>query len=77
MKRLGQWLVSRYPDVGVYLFVWVSNPAQKFYERIGGRNAENVEIENPGGGVGRYFRYVWENPYRMAPNYRIERTRDA
>jgi hypothetical protein len=36
--------------------------SENLYEHLGGRNAGLLEIENPGGGRGRYFRYVWDDP---------------
>jgi ribosomal protein S18 acetylase RimI-like enzyme len=66
MQNAGAWLSSKFPDDRAYLFVWESNPARALYERLGGSNAGIVERENPGGGTGRYFRYVWERPHQLA-----------
>jgi ribosomal protein S18 acetylase RimI-like enzyme len=66
MREAGAWLSSMFPKDGVYLLVWEFNPARAFYERLGGRNSGIVEVENPGGGVGRYFRYVWARPHELA-----------
>lgn len=67
MKRAGEWLSSTFPEEGVYLLVWQSNPAKAFYERLGGRSAEVLDVENPGGGVGRYLRFVWDRPDQLWP----------
>jgi ribosomal protein S18 acetylase RimI-like enzyme len=66
MRKAGSWLCSEFPNERAYLFVWEFNPARALYERLGGLNAGMVEIENPGGGVGRYWRYVWERPHQLA-----------
>jgi hypothetical protein len=65
MQHAGTWLSSTFPEERVYLLVWEFNPAQVLYERLGGRNSGIVEVENPGGGVGLYFRYVWERPSQL------------
>jgi ribosomal protein S18 acetylase RimI-like enzyme len=62
MRRAGAWLAHRFPDERVHLLVWESNPARSLYERLGGRDTGMIEVENPGGGTGRYHRYVWERP---------------
>lgn len=69
MERAASWLVSEFPARGVYLFVWERNPARAFYERLGGRNAGIVELDNPGGGTGRYVRYVWDDARTLVPSY--------
>ncbi len=66
MREAGIWLSARFPQEQAYLLVWESNPARRLYERLGGRNTGIVEMENPGGGVGRYFRYVWDRPHQLA-----------
>jgi ribosomal protein S18 acetylase RimI-like enzyme len=65
MRHTGAWLCATFPDEQVYLLVWEFNPAQVLYARLGGRSSGIVEVENPGGGVGRYFRYVWERPSQL------------
>ena len=62
MARAGQWLSERFLDSGVYLIVWERNPARFFYERLGGRDTGRIEVENPGGGSGRYIRVAWDRP---------------
>ena len=66
MREAGRWLCSSFPMEQVYLFVWEFNRARELYDRLGGRNVGVVEIDNPGGGSGRYCRYVWERPARLA-----------
>jgi ribosomal protein S18 acetylase RimI-like enzyme len=65
MREAGTWLSSLFPAERVFLLVWEFNPAQVLYERLGGRSSGIVEVENPGGGIGRYFRYVWERPSQL------------
>jgi len=65
MRRCGEWLRLTYPTERVYLLVWQFNRAQALYARLGGRNTGIVEVENPGGGIGRYFRFVWERPDQL------------
>jgi ribosomal protein S18 acetylase RimI-like enzyme len=65
MREAGNWLTSWFPEERVYLLVWEFNRAQSLYARLGGRNAGIVEVENPGGGIGRYFRFVWERPNQL------------
>lgn len=67
MRQAGAWLTSRYPDLGVHLLVLESNAsARKFYERLGGRNAETSAMETHGGAVVRSCRYVWPRPAALA-----------
>jgi len=68
MRNAGSWLVAMSADVPVYLLVWELNPARALYERLGGVNSGMLEVENPGGGRGRYFRYVWERPQQLGLN---------
>jgi len=65
MRQAGGWLSSRFPNERVYLLVWEFNPARALYERLGGRDTGIVDVENPGGGVGRYVRYVWNRPQQL------------
>jgi ribosomal protein S18 acetylase RimI-like enzyme len=60
LARAGAWLEARHPELGVYLLVLEANaPARRFYERLGGRNAEVSTMEVHGGAVVRSCRYVW------------------
>jgi ribosomal protein S18 acetylase RimI-like enzyme len=65
LRQAAAWLAQRFPGEAVYLLVWEKNPARSLYERLGGRDAGVVEVENPGGGAGRYHRYVWERPHTL------------
>lgn len=62
MSYASSWLSSNFPDCGVYLLVWESNPAFTFYQHLGGRNTGLIEEENPDGGKGTYYRVAWEKP---------------
>jgi ribosomal protein S18 acetylase RimI-like enzyme len=63
MKRAGDWLASRYPALPVHLLVLEANaPARRFYESLGGRNAEVSTLETHGGAMVRSCRYVWSRP---------------
>jgi GNAT superfamily N-acetyltransferase len=63
MMHAAQWCARAYPAHGIYLWVQERNAAaQRFYERLGGANAEDDTWEQPDGGTSRKFRYVWSNP---------------
>jgi ribosomal protein S18 acetylase RimI-like enzyme len=67
MRRAGAWLASRYPDLGVYLWVLeVNSSARRFYERLGGRNAGVSVMETHGGAVVRSCRYSWPRAERLS-----------
>jgi len=67
MQQAGAWLAARHPDLGVYLLVLeVNAPARRFYERLGGRNAETFTTETHGGAVVRSCRYVWPRAEGLA-----------
>jgi ribosomal protein S18 acetylase RimI-like enzyme len=60
MRQAGAWLASRYPDLGVYLWVLEANtPARRFYERIGAHDDGVSTLETHGGAVVRSCRYTW------------------
>ena len=60
MRQAGSWFESRYPDLGVYLFVLeVNSSARRFYERLGALNAGVSTMESHGGAVVRSCRYIW------------------
>jgi ribosomal protein S18 acetylase RimI-like enzyme len=65
LRQAGDWLSQHFAEQRVYLFVWESNPARSLYQRLGGRHAETLEIENPGGGRGREHRDVLVRPARQ------------
>jgi ribosomal protein S18 acetylase RimI-like enzyme len=63
MRRAGAWLDEGYPEHEVYLLVLEANAAaRRFYESIGGRNAETSTMETHGGAVVRSCRYTWPRP---------------
>jgi ribosomal protein S18 acetylase RimI-like enzyme len=63
LRRAGAWLAERHPDRGVYLLVLEANaPARRFYERLGGRNAETFRNETHGGAIVQSCRYTWARP---------------
>ena len=67
MRQAGAWLASAYPEPGVHLLVLEVNlPARRFYEQLGGRNAEVSTMETHGGAVVRSCRYVWPRPERLS-----------
>lgn len=71
MRQAGAWLARGYPDLGVYLLVLEATAAaRRFYERIGGRNAETSSMETHGGAIVRSCRYTWPCPRRLSPGRR-------
>jgi ribosomal protein S18 acetylase RimI-like enzyme len=63
MRNTGAWLAGRYREHRVHLLVLEANAsARRFYERLGGRNAEVSTMETHGGAVVRSCRYVWRGP---------------
>lgn len=68
MADAGRWCCERYPDVGVYLWVFEANlSARRFYERLGGRNHETVVQPDPGGSSAPCCRYVWDHAGLLVP----------
>ena len=60
MRQVGAWLVPRYREMGVYLWVLESNAsARRFYERLGGQNAGVSIMKTHGGAMVRSCRYIW------------------
>lgn len=73
MHSVGEWLMDVQPAAGVYLWVMEANgPAREFYQRLGARNVETVDLEDPGGGRAPNCRYVWAGPEALLG--RSERT---
>jgi ribosomal protein S18 acetylase RimI-like enzyme len=63
MKQAAAWLASLYPEQGIHLLVLEANvSARRFYERLGGQNAEVSTMETHGGAVVRSCRYIWPRP---------------
>jgi ribosomal protein S18 acetylase RimI-like enzyme len=60
MRRAGEWVCETQPGTGVYLWVMEANaPARAFYDRLGARNVETIDMADPGGGSAPNCRYVW------------------
>lgn len=63
MSRAGEWLLSKAPHAGVYLWVMEANaPARVFYHRLGATHAGTEDLQDPGGGRAPNCRYVWAEP---------------
>ena len=57
----------RFPDDGIYLFVFEANAAaRRFYASVGGREVERAAVEPPGGGSQVHWRVVWDDAERSA-----------
>jgi ribosomal protein S18 acetylase RimI-like enzyme len=51
----------RFPDDGVYLYVFDKNvAARRFYASVGGREVERGIVEPPGGGSEVHWRVAWD-----------------
>lgn len=62
MRDAGEWVCRTQPGVGVYLWVMEANArARAFYDRLGARNVETIQLEDPGGGRAPNCRYVWDD----------------
>jgi len=60
MRSAGEWVCRTQPGAGVYLWVMEANVrARAFYDRLGARNVETIQLEDPGGGQAPNCRYVW------------------
>lgn len=67
MRQAGAWLVSRYPDLEIHLWVLEGNStARRFYKHLGGHNAGVSTMETHGGAVVRSCRYTWPRPEELA-----------
>ena len=59
MRAAAEWVCAAHPG-GVYLWVMEANAAARaFYDRLGARNVETVEMADPGGGSAPNCRYFW------------------
>jgi ribosomal protein S18 acetylase RimI-like enzyme len=66
MRQAGDWLAPRHPEP-VYLLVLEANAsARRFYERLGGRNAEVFSNQTHGGAVVQSCRYTWPRPAALS-----------
>lgn len=60
MREAAARCEERRPGGSLYLYVLQANvEAQHFYDRLGGINAETLDVESHDGGVARSFRYAW------------------
>ena len=60
MQEAAKWVTKKYPNSGLYLWVYEENhAARRFYEALGGENVESHIYENPDGGSANIFRYTW------------------
>lgn len=60
MHEAATWIKQRDRTGCFYLWVYEANlPARRFYEKLGGVNAERVLHDNPGGGSAYCLRYTW------------------
>ena len=56
----------RFPDDGVYLYVFDRNlAARRFYASIGGREVERGIVEPPGGGSQVHWRVAWDGAEQL------------
>jgi GNAT superfamily N-acetyltransferase len=62
LQKAASWAYAHSPDKPFYLWVYAKNvSAREFYDRMGGIHEETTEVENPGGGHGEVYRYVWRD----------------
>lgn len=62
MQQTAKWIVERYDNKGLYLFVFEANrSACRFYEHTGGTKAGLFNFSMPDGNSVPSIRYVWEN----------------
>lgn len=68
IRQAGCWLKQYYGQHGVYLWVMEANqPARRFYEKLGSKNAGVIDKPNPaGGGSAPKCRYIWSGPDELA-----------
>jgi ribosomal protein S18 acetylase RimI-like enzyme len=66
MAAAAQEASARYPDDGMYLWVFEENTqARGFYAHLGGRSVERALVEAPGGGQVPRWRVAWSNPGQL------------
>jgi ribosomal protein S18 acetylase RimI-like enzyme len=60
MQEAAKWVAKKYPNSGLYLWVYEDNHAARhFYEKMGGKNVESQIYDNADGGSANIFRYAW------------------
>lgn len=61
------WLAAKEPEAALQLVVWADNvAARRFYEWLGGREAEVFEAPTPGGGTAPQVRVRWDRAADLA-----------
>jgi ribosomal protein S18 acetylase RimI-like enzyme len=66
MAAAAQEASARYPDDGMYLWVFEENTqARGFYAHLGGRSVERALVEAPGGSQVPRWRVAWSNPGQL------------
>ena len=61
----------RFPDDGVYLYVFEKNlAARRFYASIGGREVERGIVEPPGGDAQAHWRVAWDDAAHLLASVR-------
>ena len=67
ISKAAGWVAQRNPDAPLQLLVYEANEeARSFYERLGGKPAERLEADLPGGGSAIQLRYVWPRAAELA-----------
>jgi GNAT superfamily N-acetyltransferase len=62
LKAAAGETMGRFPDDGVYLYVFeLNHAARRFYASIGGREVERGSVEPPGGGSQIHWRVAWDD----------------
>lgn len=62
VKRCTRWVQEQAPHSPLYLWVLKENRiALAFYEKLGGKQVENIIENNPGGGTAEIVRIFWED----------------
>lgn len=60
MRQSAQWVCSRRPLAGMFLWVYAGNPkARAFYEHVGGVCVEETVKDTPDGGTAATCRMAW------------------
>ncbi len=63
MAVAAQEASDRYPNAGLYLWVFEQNTqARGFYAHLGGRSVERELVDAPGGGQVHSWRVAWSSP---------------
>lgn len=66
MQAVARWAYQKSPKSGLYLWVLAENrSAQKFYDRVGGTQAELASVANPDGSFSDCYRYVWPDVTKL------------